>query len=254
MTALLLDAETVNWSGSKRQDADLRSMLVTTDRIIYSGLLGTPSCRIFGATVVYLAHSLPFAISINGGLSESAWMAIIPPNNPHTISSEDRLIKDILLEPESTPRCAIEEIGSRLETHPSQRYQEIRSAFGRWLSDGESVGTSIGEIDQFFFGHHFENRHVDSRIAHAVAQIRQNPCEQFFASECARLTGLSFSRFVHLFKEEIGMTFRSFCAWKRARSVLPSMTADCRILARVPGTRILSDRTSVRDSVSLIDF
>ena len=62
-----------------------------------------------------------------------------------------------------------------------------------------------------------------------MAQIRQNPCEQFFASECARLTGLSFSRFVHLFKEEIGMTFRSFCAWKRARSVLPSMTADCNL-------------------------
>jgi AraC-like DNA-binding protein len=34
---------------------------------------------------------------------------------------------------------------------------------------------------------------------------------------------------VHLFKEEIGMTVRAFCAWKRARCVLPSMTGPCNL-------------------------
>jgi methylphosphotriester-DNA--protein-cysteine methyltransferase len=59
--------------------------------------------------------------------------------------------------------------------------------------------------------------------------IRAQPCEQFFAAECARITGLSFSRFVHLFKEQIGMTFRAFCAWKRARAVLPYVTSTCNL-------------------------
>jgi len=31
---------------------------------------------------------------------------------------------------------------------------------------------------------------------------------------------LSFSRFLHLFKQETGLTFRAFRAWKRARSLL----------------------------------
>jgi len=31
---------------------------------------------------------------------------------------------------------------------------------------------------------------------------------------------LSFSRFLHLFKQEVGAPFRSFRTWKRARSLL----------------------------------
>jgi methylphosphotriester-DNA--protein-cysteine methyltransferase len=68
---------------------------------------------------------------------------------------------------------------------------------------------------------------LDARIALAIRQIRERPCEQFFAATCAKLTGLSFSRFVHLFKEEIGMTFRAYCAWKRARALLPYVSSAC---------------------------
>ena len=38
--------------------------------------------------------------------------------------------------------------------------------------------------------------------------------------ECAASVHLSFSRFLHLFKQETGMAFRAFRAWKRARSLL----------------------------------
>src|SRR5258707_12230686 len=40
------------------------------------------------------------------------------------------------------------------------------------------------------------------------------------AADCAASAGLSPSRFLHLFKEQTGISFRAFRAWKRARHLL----------------------------------
>jgi AraC-like DNA-binding protein len=46
------------------------------------------------------------------------------------------------------------------------------------------------------------------------------------AASCAAEVGLSPSRFLHLFKEETGISFRSFRAWKRARHLLHFANQD----------------------------
>jgi AraC-like DNA-binding protein len=46
------------------------------------------------------------------------------------------------------------------------------------------------------------------------------------AASCAAEAGLSPSRFLHLFKEETGISFRSFRAWKRARHLLHFANQD----------------------------
>jgi AraC-like DNA-binding protein len=105
----------------------------------------------------------------------------------------------------------------------------LEKAYDTWLAGRDFTGASAAQLDEFFFGAALPTRALDARIERVVARIRALPHEQFSAAECARLTGLSFSRFVHLFKQEIGMTFRAFCAWKRARAVLPSMTGPCNL-------------------------
>ena len=42
--------------------------------------------------------------------------------------------------------------------------------------------------------------------------------------------GLSFSRFLHLFKAEVGTPFRSLRTWKRARSLLHHVTRDTNLV------------------------
>jgi AraC-like DNA-binding protein len=206
-----------------------RSMIVTPDRIVYSGLLGAPTCRMHGALTVYLAHETPFEISIDGRPRERAWLAVVPPNHVHEIASPDRLVRDILLEPESIPTEALVSLAGSGHTARPAEYRRLRQAFDSWLDGREFTDPSAAELDQFFFGRSFAPRVLDARIKRVVQRIRAQPHEQFSAAECARLTGLSFSRFVHLFKQEIGMTFRAFCAWKRARAVLPSMTGQCNL-------------------------
>jgi AraC-like DNA-binding protein len=46
------------------------------------------------------------------------------------------------------------------------------------------------------------------------------------ANGCAAEVGLSTSRFLHLFKQETGISFRSFRAWKRARHLLNFANQD----------------------------
>ena len=50
--------------------------------------------------------------------------------------------------------------------------------------------------------------------------------EPVTAATCATEAGLSSSRFLHLFKEETGIAFRSFRAWKRARHLLHFANQD----------------------------
>ena len=205
------------------------AMMITPDRVSYFGLFGAPSRRTHGAHTVYVALESPFEIRVGGGARESAWLAFVPGNTPHEIASADRLIADLLIEPESVHFPQSRVFPRLTVATRTAEYMRVRRGFEQWLAGNETLNPDPAAFDEFFFGTPLERRPLDPRIARAVQAIRAQPCEQFLAADCARLTGLSFSRFVHLFKEEIGMTFRAFCAWKRARAALPHMTSACNL-------------------------
>jgi AraC-like DNA-binding protein len=62
-----------------------------------------------------------------------------------------------------------------------------------------------------------------------VERIRREPGTDRGAECCAGEAGLSFSRFLHLFRAETGVPFRSFKVWKRARSMLRHVTRDANL-------------------------
>jgi AraC-like DNA-binding protein len=206
-----------------------RSMIVTPDRIVYSGLLGTPSARQHGAHTVYIAHETPFEISVDCAAPTRAWLAVVPANVVHRITSSDRLMRDILIEPESASFADLAAWDARMVPSRTAEYSNMHRAFDEWLAGREPASANASDLDRIFFGRQLAPRSLDPRIRRVVARIGASPHEQISATEFAHLTSLSFSRFVHLFKEEIGMTVRAFCAWKRARSVLPSMTGPCNL-------------------------
>lgn len=198
------------------------SILVTPERIAYSGLIGSPSRRQFAATVIYLAIDAPFEISVEGDTPRRAWLATIPPNRPHQIRSADRLIRKLLMEPESLLSAG--SLPSMTVNARSTEYLDLTAAFDAWLQGALPLDESAASFDCLFFGRPLEPLQVDARIDHIVRKIRAAPFVQVSAAECARLSYLSTSRFVHLFKEELGTTLRGYCAWKRARAVIPWMT------------------------------
>lgn len=76
------------------------------------------------------------------------------------------------------------------------------------------------ELDRLILGEAIPHRMPDPRIADVVHRIRLDPTLSWQAADAAAHCGVSASRFMHLFKSEVGVGWRAFRAWKRARALL----------------------------------
>lgn len=197
-------------------------MLITRGRVGYIGLLGRPQTREFGSLVVYISLSSPFQIRVNNGEWERADMFVVAPDTPHRITSSDRLIGALMIEPETIDLnnlpCWLQPSKDTSQCLPG--LERVRGAFRLLRNKEVDISCVQEDFDRFFLGQELAPRKLDARMMAVVERINQDPCGLIGAEECAKMVGLSFSRFLHLFKEDVGTTFRSFRAWKRARSFL----------------------------------
>lgn len=197
-------------------------MILSQDRVAYAGLLGAPTARSFGCLTAYSPLASPLRVHACDAVFETTGMVVIPPYVSHRVSTPDRMIGVLMIEPESVdpsglPRWLAAERPCAVEDSPAER---VRESF-RVLTEGEHGGDFTGlDMDLLFFGRALERRLLDPRIATVVERISRFPHGRISAGESAQLAGLSFSRFLHLFRAEVGATFRGFRAWKRARSFL----------------------------------
>ncbi|SFV12383.1 helix-turn-helix transcriptional regulator [Pseudoduganella namucuonensis] len=199
-----------------------RIMLMTRGRVAYIGLLGRPQTREFGSLTVYVSLSAPFQIQIGDRPWESAEMYVVAPDTQHRITTSDRMIGVLLLETETVALAALPRwLQPSLDANQCvPGLERVRGAFRALCGKQVSIATAQGNFDGYFLGRELASRKLDARMAAVVDRIGQDPCGLIGAEECAKMVDLSFSRFLHLFREEVGTTFRSFRAWKRARSFL----------------------------------
>lgn len=197
-------------------------MLITRERVAYIGLLGRPQVREFGALIVYVALDAPFQIQLVGGEWTSASMYVVAPETPHRITSSDRMIGVFMIEPETVNLALLpawlQPSVTAQQCLPGQ--ERLRTAFQSLRSKEVDAAQVQDDVDAFFVGQSLPARALDARMAAVVDKINDEPCGLTSAEGCARQVNLSFSRFLHLFREDVGTTFRSFRAWKRARSFL----------------------------------
>ncbi|MCJ0764907.1 helix-turn-helix domain-containing protein [Variovorax terrae] len=198
------------------------SMWLNADRVLYVGLLGTPSLRTFGSYTLYVSLGAAHRISFSGEPWQAGWLSIVPPGVPHRIAGSERMIATLLIEPETVShenlpaflrnrRGTLEE--PRLLVAMHRELDAIRN--GR---PGPYERTT--EFDMAFFGAELVSQALDPRIRAVLNRMKSLPQCPYSARECADSICVSASRFLHLFKEDIGVPFRNFRAWKRARSLL----------------------------------
>ena len=198
-----------------------RVMWITPDRVFYAGLLGTPGLNSKGAIIVYVAIEGRLRIRLQGGEWQTAEVAVIQPYVPYEIACEGRHVLDILIEPETVD---LDRLPPLLRECGAARAPEfaahVRNTHQRLVSSGPAMDPSPADFDRFFFGQPLPARKLDSRIADVLENIRNNPSAVVAAEVCAAQAKLSFSRFLHLFKEQVGAPFRNVRTWKRALSLL----------------------------------
>jgi len=202
-------------------------MLITPERVFYAGLLGRPRQRCSGAFHVYVAIEGGLRLAADGFRDSHGELAVVPPYRRHTISSDHRAVLCVTIEPESVAPGTVDGLAVRL-TGPEQPSfaRRIRAAYAQLRQCHGRDSVTGAELDRRCFGEALPRRALDPRIVKAIAQIGRFRGDPVTAESCAVEVGLSPSRFLHLFKDETGISFRAFRAWKRARHLLHFANQD----------------------------
>jgi len=196
-------------------------MLITPERVFYAGLLGRPRERCPGAFHVYVAIKGGLWLTLEDGRKTHGELAVVAPNVRHTIASDHRAAICLVIEPESVRAGAFAQLASRLTGPEGAAFAcRIRQAHGQFSQRQSDADITSAAFDLMCFGEALPPRPLDPRVVRSIAQIGRFSGEAVTAASCAAEVGLSPSRFLHLFKEETGIPFRSFRAWKRARHLL----------------------------------
>ncbi len=203
-----------------------RMMWITPERVFYAGLLGEPSMHTRGCLTVHVAVEAPLKVCVAGGPWQQAEVAVVQPGMPYQVACEGRHAIGLLVEPETVDMGTLPGLlRSSGAVHAPEFAAHVRQCHARMVAAGAALDVRPADFDPLFFGAPLPPRVLDPRIAAVLDRLRADPSSVLSAHECARQAGLSFSRFLHLFREQAGVPFRSLRSWKRARSLLHHVTS-----------------------------
>lgn len=203
-------------------------LAMNSERILYFGRLGSTSMRTLGSATIYVSTDKPFHVKSENEQWREINCALVPPQVPHQLSVTSQLVS-VLVEPE---RIDVRNFCQRTVQTDLDRMdlidlrERLRSLADRMTSCLNYQDLLGAPLDDALSGTLPERHHIDARIRRILNCIEKNQIESPSAQQCADLADLSFSRFLHLFKDEIGITFRRFKAWKRARRLLSVVTEN----------------------------
>jgi AraC-like DNA-binding protein len=202
-----------------------RLMLISPERVFYAGLLGRPRQRISGGFNFYASLQGKLTV-VEGGSERIGEVAVLPPYATHSIASEFPSVICVVVEPETVEPAAMQRLLSRLGGSDGAIFAARARAAYHNLRQTQRDGFTTAEFDRLLFGEVVSERRIDARIRRVAALFNDFSSSRLTAADCAAVVHLSRSRLLHLFKEETGVPFREFRAWKRARYLLHFVNED----------------------------
>ncbi|HEX2284012.1 MAG TPA: AraC family transcriptional regulator, partial [Mycobacterium sp.] len=150
----------------------------------------------------------PLTVATPDGVKRDAHSVLIPPRLTHQLICHGGGLVSCYLEPTSdraeSSRRKFETAGPDVGIHHVNEEQlmftptDDQSAL-RWL---DLAAPAV-------------RPHIDPRIAAAAKQIREDPATTISSRQLAVASGLSESRFLHLFRDELGTSLRRYRLWVR---------------------------------------
>lgn len=199
-------------------------MLVLDDRVFYYGLVGSSmKTRRLGALSVYLAPEGGIALQGADGRWSGHALAVVPPDRAHRVFAECGEVISLLIEPERLATGEIDRLQRDLGRPDllAGHLDRLRGAAARLAEAAPGGDIAAAEFDRIVLGRALAHRSIDPRIETVIEELEGDGMEsQSLATDLAERIGLSSSRFLHLFKEQTGVAFRSYRMWRRARGFL----------------------------------
>jgi AraC-like DNA-binding protein len=188
------------------------------------------TCRRLGGYIVYLSGESPFSLEVDGRWRSLRGLAVVAPYTRHILRRCQGL-KSLLIESESvSPKFMADE-----------RWHEGGAGHAAWAARidegfahefGNDPSSSLQDaFDRLFFGQVLPRRELDPRIARVAQQVTEQPDEAAAPTNVlAASVALSCSRLSHLFYEQVGVSLRTFRAWKRLRNLIPIAVSEPNLL------------------------
>jgi len=203
-----------------------RLMLISPELVFYAGLLGRPRKRSSGGYNIYAAMGGHLRIAMDRS-EMVGQLAIVPPYVPHSVESKNPFIICLVIEPETVEPAAMDNLSAIIRGPAGPDLaSRIRAAYEKLQLRERRFSFTTQEFDHLFFGEILLDRKIDHRIRCAITRLNDFSGRKMSAADCAVAASLSPSRFLHLFKEQTGVSFRAFRAWKRARHLLHFVNED----------------------------
>lgn len=196
---------------------------MNADRVLYLGLLGRPDMRVLGAYTAYASCGGRLELWADDGVVQSGDLVVVPPYVPHRIQAQDKTIMCLLMEPEHLdPTCFPDCLKpGAAEQVQADTVSSMRTGLARMAALTDMAALTNAEFDLLLLGQVLPARTLEPRVTQVLNRMCADPAVSLSAADCARQCQLSTSRFMHLFKSEVGCSFRNVRAWKRARNLLP---------------------------------
>lgn len=201
-------------------------MLISPERVFYAGLLGRPRGRTTGSFMIYVSIEGGMKLTQDGHCSEGLTIAMVRPDVAHTVESDYRSIINVTIEPETITPAALDGLARQVTEQGPVLVERIRAAYQQWKREKRRDGFTTEEFDGIVLGEVLPRRQLDPRIVDAIARLAVFSGPAVTAVDCAEAINLSQSRFLHLFKQETGISFRAYRAHKRARHLLHFVNDD----------------------------
>jgi len=191
------------------------------DRALFLGELPPARMHAHAAPVLLIGLSGPITLHFPDGRRETCHSALVNADVKHGLDSGGEYIASLYLEPDA-PETRLLKAGwlsdRPLVFDPIPSPARPRSLERRLQSFDMSQLLPASAL-----GHRAE---LDNRIARSLDYLREAGDQPFNRANLANQVHLSESRFNHLFREEVGISFRRYRSWSRLRSVFYHVAKD----------------------------
>ena len=183
-------------------------------RAVYCGPLQHLEDHVYGAPVLHVGIYKPFRMMLADGVWRSYRAVLVPPGLRHALNIDGGVHGKLFVDVESVSAPAFRRrYPYRKGTVSSFRDPDIIALFQQVFEDDPRQPEVEALLDRMFPAE--PGSTIDAGVLKVLDLIRNEPDRNHSQIELADALGLSPSRVLHLFSEQIGVPYRRYRMWKR---------------------------------------
>jgi len=188
--------------------------------------------------LLQVALQAPFALTLDDGRRGYHEVAVMAPNLPHSTDTEGQPFLDILVDPDDDLYRYLHPLldGAPLRSLPAQGIAHLQprcAALLRGEADGAQAADLLRQLLQALCPEPLARLPWDARTLRACAWMRACiPQAVPTIEQVAAHVGLSPSRLMHLFSDDLGLPMRQYLLWLRLRHAM-RLNAEGRTLTEI---------------------